>query len=254
NGRILIVNTASGIVGEDTSMLCGSMLLGWLHACIAEQAEHPPAQRTPIYVFLDEMQKFPSVNLNAILAELRKYGGNFALATQSFEYLDALDKTLRATLTANTDQLFAFDMSAPDATAMAEEIGDGIHMEDIVSLDNYECYAKLTLAGAHLPAFSLRLLPPPEGDPLLVKALLEKSARIYGCPVQEVDRQIRLQEQVGDKKTPGGASTSPSRIVPIDDDQLSPDFDRIERNVQIREASFDPMNPKPPDMEGEENR
>ncbi|HEY1350174.1 MAG TPA: type IV secretion system DNA-binding domain-containing protein [Ktedonobacteraceae bacterium] len=200
HGHLLIMNTASGIVGEDTSSLMGSMLLGLLHTCIAQQAARPTSGRTPVYVFLDEMQKFTGVNLNAMLAELRKYGAHFALATQSFGYLEALDPTLSHTVLANTDQLFAFDMAAQDARRMAEEIGDGIEVEDILAQENYACYARLSLQGARLPAFSTRLLPPPASDQALATWLEERSAQIYGRRVEVIDAMLDQQDRVHSRK------------------------------------------------------
>lgn len=199
-GHLLIIDTASGIVGEDTSTLMGSMLLGLLHACIARQAGRPLEERVPVYVFLDEMQKFTGVDLNAMMAELRKYGAHFALATQSFGYLEALDPTLPYTVLANTDHLFAFDMSAQDARRMADEIGDGIGFEDILAQENYACYARLSQEGARLPAFSARLLPPPASDPAQVAWLQERCAQVYGRPAAAIDAMLGQQDRVGGKK------------------------------------------------------
>lgn len=212
HGHLLIINTASGIVGEDTSTLMGSMLLGLLHACIARQAEQPAQERTAVYVLLDEMQKFTGVDLNAMMAELRKYGAHFALATQSFGYLQELDATLPHTVLANTDHLFAFDMGAQDAERMAEEIGDGIGMQDILALENYACYARLSLQGARLPAFSMRLLPPPAPDPALVTWLQERSAQVYGRPAAVVDAMLARQDRVGSRKAAAPLSDGEEQV------------------------------------------
>ena len=78
-----------------------------------------------------------------MLAELRKYGGSFGLATQSLAYLDQLDRTLRATVLANIDHLFAFHMAGEDARLLHEL--DGIAEDDITNLDDFQCYVKLSL-------------------------------------------------------------------------------------------------------------
>jgi hypothetical protein len=210
HGRLLIINTASGIVGEDTSTLMGSMLLGLLHTCIARQAGRPAERRSAVYVVLDEMQKFTGVDLNAMMAELRKYGAHFAMATQSFGYLEELDATLPHTVLANTDHLFAFDMGAQDARLMADEIGDGIGAQDILALENYACYARLSLQGARLPAFSMRLLPPPESDLALVTRLQERSAQIYGRPAAVIDAMLAQQDRVGGRKPAASSSAEVS--------------------------------------------
>jgi hypothetical protein len=232
-GQILLVNTASGVVGADTATLFGSIFLGLLHASIAQQAERLQTERQRMYLFLDELQTFGvGVNLNAMLAELRKYGGNFALATQSLGYLDALDSTLRYTLLANTDQLFAFDMGAEDAKAMADEFGeDLVRREDILSLDNYSCYVKLTEAGARHPTFSLHLSPPPAPDLAVARALTEKSARVYGTPAAVVDKQLatRFKEVA---TLIHAADAVPE--AEAEEDGLSPDFASIDRRAAAR--------------------
>src|SRR5260370_21239499 len=94
-----------------------------------------------------------------MLAELRKYGGSFALATQSLAYLDRLDRTLRATVLANIGHLFAFHMAGEDARLLHEL--DGIAEDDITNLDDFPRYVKLSLGGHRPPVFSLDLDPPP---------------------------------------------------------------------------------------------
>jgi len=54
-----------------------------------------------------------------MLPSLRKVGGSFGLATQSLAYLDKMDKTLRATVMANIDHLFAFAMARRDCSPPA---------------------------------------------------------------------------------------------------------------------------------------
>src|SRR6266699_2808796 len=99
-GQILLVNTASGVVGADLSELVGIVLLGLFEAALAEQAALSPEQRRRYLVLIDEFQVYRGANYQGMLAELRKYGGSFALATQSLAYLDRLDRTLRATVLA----------------------------------------------------------------------------------------------------------------------------------------------------------
>jgi hypothetical protein len=101
-------------------------------------------------------------NYQGMLAELRKYGGSFALATQSLAYLDRLDRTLRTTVLANIDHLFAFHMAGEDARLLYEL--DGIAEDDITNLDDFQCYVKLSLGGHRLPVFSLQIEAPPRPD------------------------------------------------------------------------------------------
>jgi hypothetical protein len=178
--QILLINCASGEVGSDLAAFVGAVLLGLFHITLAEQAKLDPTARRQCFVLVDEFQALKGVDYQTMLAELRKYGGSFALATQSLAYLDRLDRTLRATVLANIDHLFAFAMSAEDAYLLRLE---GIEPEDVVNLPNYTCYARLLLDGQRLPLFSLRL-----DNPLPVRPLDEDLAR-----EQEEQREERLR-------------------------------------------------------------
>jgi len=157
-------------VGEELSALVGATLLGLFQSALAEQSRLAQQQRRRFLVFIDEFQTYLGIDYPTMLAELRKYGGAFGLATQSLAYLDEVDRSLKATVLSNIDHLFAFTMSAEDARALVPYL-DGLEIADVLTLDDYTCYARLSHAGCRLPAFSLRLAPPPQGD-------VEQSARV----------------------------------------------------------------------------
>ncbi len=187
-GKILLVSTASGVVGADVAALLGATLLGLFHVTLAEQAELQREQRRHFLALIDEFQVFVGADYSTMLAELRKYGGSFGLATQSLAYLDKLDHTLRSTVLANVDHLFAFTMSGEDACLFHEL--DGIEEGDITNLDDFTCYARLSLAGRRLPIFSLRLDAPPEGDREQAQRLQLRSRQRYARSAEVIDTLI----------------------------------------------------------------
>jgi hypothetical protein len=205
-GKLLLVSTASGVVGADLSELIGIVLLGLFEAALAEQAFLPFEQRRRYLVLIDEFQVYRNANYQGMLAELRKYGGSFALATQSLAYLDRLDRTLRATVLANIDHLFAFHMAGEDARLLHEL--DGIGEDDITSLDDFQCYVKLSLGGQRLPVFSLALDAPPLPDEQLAQFVRLRSRGRDARPAGAVDDLIRAS-----RARQHGASPTKSRGV-----------------------------------------
>ncbi len=189
SGKLLLISTASGVVGSDLSELVGIVLLGLFEAALAEQAALSPEQRRRYLVLIDEFQVYRGANYQGMLAELRKYGGSFALATQSLAYLDRLERTLRATVLANIDHLFAFHMAGEDARLLHEL--DGIAEEEVTNLDDFQCYVKLSLHGHRLPVFSLNLEPPPWPDEEVAQLIRLRSRQRDGRPVGVVDDLIR---------------------------------------------------------------
>ena len=105
---------------SDLSELIGIVLLGLFEAALAEQAAVPFEQRRRYLMLIDEFQVYRNANYQGMLAELRKYGGSFALATQSLAYFDRLERTLLATVLANIDHLFAFHMAGKEARSCPE--------------------------------------------------------------------------------------------------------------------------------------
>jgi hypothetical protein len=196
SGQLLLINTASGVIGADLSELVGIVLLGLFEAALSEQATLSPALRRHYLVLIDEFQVYRGANYQGMLAELRKYGGSFALATQSLAYLDRLDRTLRATVLANIDHLFAFHMAGEDARLLHEL--DGIAEEEVINLDDFQCYVKLSLNSHRLPVFSLNLDAPPwpdEGVAQLIQLRSrERDARPAGV-VDDLIRQIQARQR-----------------------------------------------------------
>lgn len=228
--KILLISCASGEVGSDIAAFVGAVLLGLFHVTLAEQARLDAAERRRFLVLVDEFQALKGVDYQTMLAELRKYGGSFALATQSLAYLDRLDRTLRATVLANIDHLFAFAMSADDAYLLRL---DTVELEDVVNLPNYTCYARLLLNGQRLPLFSLSLddpIPILPGDAREARREEEqreerrrqislRSHLRYARPVGEIDemllslqaREALMMKSVKKKAHPAGRVTVPSR-------------------------------------------
>ncbi len=188
SGKILLVSTASGVVGADVSALLGATLLGLFHVSLAEQAEVSRAERGHFLALIDEFQVYQGADFGTMLAGLRKYGGSFGLATQSLAYLDRLDRALRSTVLSNVDHLFAFVMSGEDVRMLHEL--DGIEEDDITNLDDFTCYAKVSLQGRRLPVFSLRLDPPMISDPDLAQRNRMQSQQRYARPCDVVDAMV----------------------------------------------------------------
>ena len=189
SGQLLLINTASGVVGADLSELIGIVLLGLFEAALSEQAALLPERRKRYLVLIDEFQVYRGANYQGMLAELRKYGGSFALATQSLAYLDRLERRLRATVLANIDHLFAFHMAGEDARLLHEL--DGIEEEEVTNLDDFQCYVKLSLHGHRLPVFSLNLDAPPQPDDEVAQLVRLRSQQRDGRPAGVVDDLIR---------------------------------------------------------------
>ena len=134
--------------------------------------------------------------------------------TQSLSKLDAVDRQLAPTLFANIDGLTAFGVSAEDARRLVPELGGGIEIEDLVSLDDFACYARWWDGRGRPPAFSFRVDPPPALEPGRAAAIAVRSQERVGRPRELVQREVEraLEARLpGRPERParGGAGKSP---------------------------------------------
>ncbi len=165
-GGILLVSTAQGAVGRDVSALVGASLLNLVDSVIREQESLPLPQRRGALVVVDEMQSLPGVDYESMLSELGKYGASFILATQSLAKLDDLSPTMRDTILANVGCLTVFQVSGSDARQLVWELGkERVTEDDVTSLDVHHCYVRATVGKERMPAFSMLVRQPGDGDP-----------------------------------------------------------------------------------------
>jgi len=174
---VLLVSAAQGTAGRDVAALVGSSVLNLVDAVIREQGELPQAQRRGALVVVDEMQSMPGVDYESMLSELGKFGASFVLATQSLAKLDDLSPTMRDTLLANIGCLAVFQVASADARRLVGELDrDRITEEDIVSLPVHHAYVRATVGGERMPAFSMEVLKPEDGDLLTAERVRDDAA------------------------------------------------------------------------------
>jgi len=190
DGGVLVVNTAVGALGEGAASLVGATLLNLLGLLVEEQVAIPAAERRRVVQLVDESSTLGAVDYPRMLSELGKYGASFVLVTQSLAKLDAIDRNLAPTIFANSDGLTAFQVSAEDARRLTPELGSGIEVEDLVSLDDFTCYARWWDGRTRPAAFSFRVDPPPPDATDRARTIALASAAKHGRPRDEVVEEV----------------------------------------------------------------
>ena len=217
DGGILLVSTAQGAVGRDVSALVGASLLNLVDSVIREQESLPLQQRRGALVVVDEMQSMPGVDYESMLSELGKYGASFILATQSLAKLDDLSPTMRDTILANVGCLAVFQVAGSDARQLVWELGkDRVSEDDIVSLPVHHCYVRATVGTERMPAFSMMVRKPEDGDPAVAERI-RRAASAYTLSDRDLSfagaddqqkvseyRRLLAERQQGDDAGNGG--------------------------------------------------
>ncbi len=223
--KIILVKLAKGVVGNDVAVLLGATLLGLLQTTLEEQGALAEHERARLMIILDEFQVLAGVDY-AALAELRKYGATFALATQSLEYLQKLDPVLLPTVLANVKHLTIFQLSAKDAFTIHQELG--VAEEDITNLNSYMCYARWTRGGQRQPTFSLTLQLPTAGERTQAERIRMRSLQRYAVPVATVEARLEAAmkrnstltqqprpSQSSDAQEPAAESSTVNDLQPV---------------------------------------
>ena len=187
DGGVLLVSTSQGTVGRDVAALVGASLLNLVDAVIREQGSLPLHRRRGALVVVDEMQSMPGVDYESMQSELGKFGASFVLATQSLAKLDDLSRTMRDTLLANVGCLAVFQVAGNDARTLVWELGkDRVSEDDIVSLPVHHCYVRATVGKERMPAFSMMVRKPEDGD-AAVAARIREAATAYTVSARQAD-------------------------------------------------------------------
>ena len=199
DGGILLVSTSQGVVGRDVAALVGASLLNLVDSVIREQAGLSLRERRGALVVVDEMQSMPGVDYESMLSELGKFGASFILATQSLAKLDDLSRTMRDTLLANVGCLAVFQVAGNDARTLVWELGkDRVSEDDIVSLPVHHCYVRATVGKERMPAFSMMVRKPEEGEPGVADRIRE-AVSSYTLSAQDISlADAEAQKKVGD--------------------------------------------------------
>jgi Type IV secretion-system coupling protein DNA-binding domain len=88
-GRVVVVNLASGHIGTDHARFAGGLLVSLIHRAALTRSDLPVEERRRFFLYLDEFQILQTGTLAEILAEGRKYGLGAILAHQEGGQLSA---------------------------------------------------------------------------------------------------------------------------------------------------------------------
>ncbi len=157
--KILLINLAKGLIGDDVVALLGSLLVGKMGLAALTRSDVPEDRRRDFYLYLDEFQNFTTLSFANMLSELRKYRLNMIL---SHQYLLQVLPEVRDAILGNVGSLVCFRIGPTDADLMAKEFFPELAAIDFMNLPNYHIYIKLLVDGAVTRPFSAETVRPPE--------------------------------------------------------------------------------------------
>ncbi|NKY27726.1 type IV secretory system conjugative DNA transfer family protein [Nocardia gamkensis] len=181
---VLLVPLQKGVIGPEAAQLLGAIILAELWQAIRERAGTPEDSRTPVMVYIDEVQDYLRLptDLGDALATARSLRAGFHLAHQ---YQKQLPPAMLDAFRNNARSRITFQLQAGDAKDMAT--GQSVLApEDFGALPAHHVYVNLMRDNTVQPwASGVTLPPPPEtSDPNEIRRL---SRERYGQPLDEIE-------------------------------------------------------------------
>lgn len=180
--RILVVNLASPIVGEDAATVLGSVLATTFRNALMR---HP----APASFFADEFQVYGTDVYLSMLREMRKFGLKVGLATQ---LTAGIDPTLLAAILGTVRDIIVFNVSSEDAELLAPHFNREHQAFNPAALTTTSPFI------AYWNGVETRL-PPFDAKRGSLASVLEQSRRRYGRSM--VPPPARRQAQQPEKQS-----------------------------------------------------
>lgn len=155
--KILLVNLAKGVVGEDSASVLGGLLVTTIGLAALSRADTPETQRTPFFVHVDEFQSFTTLAIAEMLSELRKYRVGMTMAHQ---YMHQLEPSIRHAVLGNAGTILSFRVGAEDTPLLVREFQERFSNADFLGLPNHHVYLKLIVDGQPSAPFSATTIEP----------------------------------------------------------------------------------------------
>jgi hypothetical protein len=138
NNKILLCNLSRGRIGDDNSMLLGSLVVMKEKLAALSREDIPEQERVPHALYIDEAANFIG-DFESILSQTRKYAFPMSLAVQNTESLPS--EAVSAIFT-NCATIVSFRVSASDAECLAKEFGDAFLPSLLQEIPDYMMHVR----------------------------------------------------------------------------------------------------------------
>ena len=210
NKKVVLVKLEKGLIGEMSMYLMGMTIIsnillagmgrsdGLRYNLDGTTETILAKDRTPFFVYIDEMQNFLFDAIPQALEEIRKYKVGFNLAHQFVkQIIDKGDERIKDSIMANTGSKFIFNCGIDDAEYLEKEFKPTLNAKDLMNPERFTCNARIMISGQKTSPFNLRGNGLPDAVDMKAKQfLIEQSKLIYGTPIAEVARDMEERTKI----------------------------------------------------------
>jgi len=186
--KILIINLSKGLLGDINSYLLGMIIVGKLMMASFSRVDIPEEERKDFYLYIDEFQNITTDTISTIFSEARKYHLSLTVANQ---FLSQLKEPILKSVFGNVGTIVAFRVGNEDSEFLSKYFAPVFSAYDLINLDNFNAYIKLTIQGQVSRAFNIRINKPIDSDLSRLELLKQLSSSKYARPRNEIEEEIR---------------------------------------------------------------
>lgn len=195
DGKILLVNLSSGLIGKNNSNLLGSMIVSRILWTALSRAKDPVASRKQFYLYVDEFQNFITDSFEQILSEARKYGLSLTIAHQHLDQLRSMGRMtnkIERAVFGNVGTMISFRLGG-DASFIAGEFGNPVDHTTLKNLANRHAVVTIQVDGIPSMPFTMKTVDFTQPTEQMIQRgqLIKEHARKRGRKVPEVVKEIR---------------------------------------------------------------
>ena len=203
--KILLVNLSKGKLGELNSKLLGMIFVMKFQTAAMSRVDTPEKERKDFCLFVDEFQNFSTESFESILSEARKFRLNLIVANQ---FMTQLTDKIREGVLGNVGTIVAGRVGVTDAEMLEKVFTPVFKAEDLHKQPNHHAITTVLMNGMPSAPFTMNL-PAPMGkeDRRVFESLREYSAKKYGRPGAEVDKEIDERLNINNEEEKTSTST-----------------------------------------------
>jgi|GEM_PF-3926492 len=208
--KIILWSVPKGLVGEEASMLLGSLFTARLGLSVAERV-HTNNRNEDYFVYVEDFPSFELQDLQEIFTAARQYPLNFVLAHQR---MTELDDEMRKAIIGNVGNVVSFRIAKGEAEKLLPEF-DPLTEGDFVNLPNNNFYISMEIDGKRYPPFSGCAMGLPEKARVRREDISEATVR-NSPPTPPVQQVPYTLGPLGNPSEEKEKSSRPERGVNID--------------------------------------
>lgn len=199
NKKILLLNLSKGLLGELNAKLLGMLIVGKIQMAAMSRADSYGQKLSDFFLYIDEFQNFLTPAISSILSEARKYRLSLNIAHQNMAQLT--DPVIKGAIFGNVGTKCVFRVDASDAAEL-EIYMKPFAKEDIIKLENRNCYVAMLAGGLPLTAFNMKTPDWGAMNKSQIDIIKQYTYQNYCRDRDEVEAEIRAKYKKAEEPKP----------------------------------------------------